>query len=117
MAELENQALCYRAFQRVVFCSEKRNRQKATSIRDIEVLKGLGANGGSVAPYKDSNNSTCHQKSPNKTCPAQRQAFFCFRLNIEPVGFVATKKMTLLSGNPDGFVFQVKFIEKNRLSL
>jgi hypothetical protein len=28
---------------------------------------------------------------------AQRQAFFCF------VFFVATKKMTLLSGNPDGF--------------
>jgi len=23
--------------------------------------------------------------------------------NIEPVGFVATKKMKLLSGNPDGF--------------
>ena len=30
---------------------------------------------------------------------AQRRAFFCF------VFFVATKKMTLLSGNPDGFAF------------
>jgi hypothetical protein len=30
---------------------------------------------------------------------AQRQAFFCF------VFFVATKKMTLLSGKPDGFAF------------
>jgi hypothetical protein len=34
---------------------------------------------------------------PSKTCLAQRQAFFCF------VFFVATKKMKLLSGNPDGF--------------
>jgi hypothetical protein len=30
--------------------------------------------------------------------PAQRRVFFCF------VFFVATKKMKLLSGNPDGFV-------------
>ena len=30
---------------------------------------------------------------------AQRQVFFCF------VFFVATKKMTLQSGNPDGFAF------------
>jgi hypothetical protein len=31
-------------------------------------------------------------------------------LNIEPVGFVATKKMKLLSGNPDGFalVFELQ---------
>jgi len=41
----------------------------------------------------------CHQHASRKTCPAQRQAFFCF------VFFVATKKMTLLSGNPDDFVF------------
>ncbi len=30
------------------------------------------------------------------------QAFFCF------VFFVATKKMTLLSGNPDGFAFSLR---------
>jgi len=35
----------------------------------------------------------------SQTCPAQRQAFFCF------VFFVATKKMKLLSDNPDGFAF------------
>ena len=35
----------------------------------------------------------------NRVKHAQRRAFFCF------VFFVATKKMTLLSGNPDGFVF------------
>jgi len=29
--------------------------------------------------------------------------------NIEPVGFVATKKMKLLSGNPDGFDFVFEF--------
>jgi hypothetical protein len=34
----------------------------------------------------------CHQNASSTTCPAQRQVFF-----------VATKKMTLLSGNPDGF--------------
>jgi hypothetical protein len=36
--------------------------------------------------------------------PAPRQVFFCF------VFFVATKKMKLLSGNPDGFdsAFRVK---------
>jgi hypothetical protein len=39
----------------------------------------------------------CHQNASSTTCPAQRQVFFCF------VFFVATKKMTLLSGNPDGF--------------
>jgi hypothetical protein len=32
--------------------------------------------------------------------PAPRRVFFCF------VSFVATKKMKLLSGNPDGFVFR-----------
>jgi hypothetical protein len=44
-------------------------------------------------------NNICHQNESSKTCPAQRQAFFCF------VFFVATKKMTLLSGNPDGLAF------------
>ena len=39
----------------------------------------------------------CHQNASRTTCPAQRQAFFCV------VFFGATKKMTLLSGNPDGF--------------
>jgi hypothetical protein len=33
----------------------------------------------------------------SQTCQAPRQAFFCF------VFFVDTKKMKLLSGNPDGF--------------
>jgi hypothetical protein len=41
----------------------------------------------------------CHQNASSETCQAQRQVFFCF------VCFVATKKMTLLSGNPDGFAF------------
>jgi len=31
--------------------------------------------------------------------PSAAPSFFCF------VSFVATKKMTLLSGNPDGFAF------------
>jgi len=39
----------------------------------------------------------------SKKCPAQRKAFFCF------VFFVATKKMKLLSGNPDGFDFIFEF--------
>jgi hypothetical protein len=47
--------------------------------------------------------------------PAPRQVFFCF------VFFVATKKMKLLSGNPDGFVlaFRAKISKKesNRLSI
>jgi hypothetical protein len=34
--------------------------------------------------------------------PAPRRVFFCF------VFFVATKKMKLLSGNPDGVAFRVK---------
>jgi len=34
--------------------------------------------------------------------PAPRQVFFCF------VFFVATKKMKLLSGNPDGFALGFK---------
>jgi hypothetical protein len=40
---------------------------------------------------------------------AQRSAKFSFASDsiIEPVGFVATKKMTLLSGNPDGFACSV----------
>jgi hypothetical protein len=57
----------------------------------------------------------CHQNAPSKTCQAQRQAFFCF------IFFVATKKMKLLSGNPDGFAFVFgakSYTEKNnRLSL
>jgi hypothetical protein len=38
--------------------------------------------------------------------PAPRRVFFCF------VFFVATKKMKLLSGNPDGFalVFRAKLL-------
>jgi hypothetical protein len=43
--------------------------------------------------------SEANQNPPSKTCLTQRQSFFCFVL------FVATKKMTLLSGNPDGFAF------------
>jgi hypothetical protein len=39
--------------------------------------------------------------------PAPRRVFFCF------VFFVATKKMKLLSGNPDGFAFRAK-ISTNR---
>jgi hypothetical protein len=44
-------------------------------------------------------NDICHQNESSKTCQAQRQVFF-----------VATKKMKLLSGKPDGvvFVFGVK---------
>jgi hypothetical protein len=38
--------------------------------------------------------------------PAPRRVFFCF------VFFVATKKMKLLSGNPDGFAFRVKSSKK-----
>jgi hypothetical protein len=38
-----------------------------------------------------------------KHSPLLREAFFCF------VFFVATKKMKLLSGNPDGFVFDFNF--------
>jgi hypothetical protein len=44
-------------------------------------------------------NNICHQNESSKTCPAQRQVFFCF------IFFVATKKMKLLSGKPDGFAF------------
>jgi len=52
----------------------------------------------------------CHQNESSKTCPAQRQVFFCF------VFFVATKKMKLLSGKPDGFafVFGVKILQKEQ---
>jgi hypothetical protein len=41
---------------------------------------------------------------------AQRSAKLSFASdsNIEPVGFVATKKMTLLSGKPDGFAFSFR---------
>jgi hypothetical protein len=41
---------------------------------------------------------------------AQRSAELSFASdsNIEAVGFVATKKMTLLSGNPDGFAFSFR---------
>jgi hypothetical protein len=41
---------------------------------------------------------------------AQRSAKLSFASdsNIEPVGFVATKKMKLLSGNPDGFAFHFR---------
>jgi len=57
----------------------------------------------------------CHQNASSKTCQAQRQVFFCF------VFFVATKKMTLLSGKPDGFAFVFgakSYTEKNnRLNL
>jgi hypothetical protein len=38
--------------------------------------------------------------------PAPRQVFFCF------VFFVATKKMKLLSGTPDGFSFRAKSTKK-----
>jgi hypothetical protein len=44
----------------------------------------------------------CHLHVSSKTCPAQRQVSFASCL-IERPRFVATKKMTLLSGNPDGF--------------
>ena len=51
----------------------------------------------------------------SQTCPAQRKAFFCF------VFFVATKKMKLLSGNPDDFDFDFEFNnepkEDNRLTI
>jgi hypothetical protein len=42
--------------------------------------------------------------------PAPRRVFFCF------VFFVATKKMKLLSGNPDGFdlAFRVKSSKKEQ---
>jgi hypothetical protein len=42
---------------------------------------------------------------------AQRSAKLSFASdsNIEPVGFVAKKKMKLLSGNPDGFYFVFEF--------
>jgi len=44
--------------------------------------------------------------------PAPRRVFFCF------VFFVATKKMKLLSGNPDGFDSRVKSEnERNRLAI
>jgi len=40
---------------------------------------------------------------------AQRSAKLSFASdsNIEPVGFVATKKMKLLSGNPDGLLLSL----------
>ena len=40
--------------------------------------------------------------------PAPRQVFFCF------VFFVATKKMKLLSGNPDGDAFRVEVLQKEQ---
>jgi len=42
---------------------------------------------------------------------AERSAKLSFASdsNIEPVGFVATKKMKLLSGNPDGFALVFEF--------
>jgi hypothetical protein len=44
--------------------------------------------------------------------PAPRRVFFCF------VFFVATKKMKLLSGNPDGFdlAFRVKNLKSSRFT-
>jgi hypothetical protein len=44
------------------------------------------------------------QNVPSKTCQAQRQVSFASCL-IERPRFVATKKMKLQSGNPDGFAF------------
>ena len=46
----------------------------------------------------------------NRVKHAQRsaQAFFCF------VFFVATKKMKLLSGKPDGFAFMLKLQSPNK---
>jgi hypothetical protein len=47
--------------------------------------------------------------------PAPRRVFFCF------VFFVATKKMKLLSGNPDGFAFAFRdqnlYKKRNRLPI
>jgi hypothetical protein len=47
---------------------------------------------------------------PSRARSAQRSAKLSFASdsNIEPMGFVATKKMKLLSGNPDDFDFVFK---------
>jgi hypothetical protein len=41
--------------------------------------------------------------------PAPRRVFFCF------VFFVATKKMKLLSGNPDGFALRLKVQKEQQM--
>jgi len=43
--------------------------------------------------------------------PAPRRVFFCF------VFFVATKKMKLLSGNPDGFNLGLKVLLKEQQTI
>jgi hypothetical protein len=48
MIGLKNPALCLRDFLGVALCSKKRNKQKTTATRSIEVLKGLGDNRGYV---------------------------------------------------------------------
>jgi hypothetical protein len=48
------------------------------------------------------NTATMHTQMP-----APRQVFFCFI-------FVATKKMKLLSGNPDGFASGLKVLQKEQ---
>jgi hypothetical protein len=58
-----------------------------------------GENSLAKAVKRVNNTATMHTQMP-----APRRVFFCF------VFFVATKKMKLLSGNPDGcaFVFWAK---------
>ena len=73
-----------------------------------EALKSLGSCGGSVGCCSIRTIRIEVATVTSKKCPAQRKAFFCF------VFFVATKKMKLLSGNPDGFAFVFKFLSTKK---
>ena len=79
--------------------NKKRKSRDFDSIAEVEVLKGLVKKGGSVAGLSDKLLCIDVAEIASQTCQALREAFFCF------VFFVVTKKMTLLSGNPDGFAY------------
>ena len=81
-----------------LFCSKKINNTKRANKHICRGPQGPRQLRGTCRPPKICPTDLCHQNASSKTCPAQRRAFFCF------VFFVATKKMTLLSGNPDGFL-------------
>ena len=81
----------------LLFCSKKINNTKRANKHCCRGPQGPRHQRGKCRPPKICPTDICHQNASSKTCPAQRQVFFCF------VFFVATKKMTLLSGNLDGF--------------
>jgi hypothetical protein len=83
----------------LLFCSKKINNTKRANKHCCRGPQGPRQLRGKCRPPKICPSDLCHQNASRKTCPAQRRVFFCF------VFFVATKKMKLLSGKPDGYAF------------